>query len=271
MFHIQYNKIATGGAVANLDIPAVADPSFSTRNGHYIYSEEYELLAAAPFGPTITALQNNTPHMTWINPPQIYPVSLSTTVPTNVAVCDLRENPWKMPINEEWQWGVTDGASENVTLVTWLGTPSWSRRMPPAGIQRLTIPFTASMVTTAFTWCPDVQLAPSNQLRGGTYAVIGADVIGAASQCFRFNFTRQPLSRNRKLYPGSLCTQTYGLIPNKLGQNWMGLYGYFNTFELPYISVVANASATVTHTVYLDVWYMSNSTDALDQYIAASW
>lgn len=271
MFHIQYNDVATGGAVTNLDVPAVADPSFSTRNGHYIYSEPYKLLAIAPFGPLITALQNNTPHLTWVNPPQVYPVSLSATVPTNPAVVDLRDHPWDIPTNEEFQWGVTASGSETDKLITWIGTPSWRKDLPPGGIMRLTIPFTASMVTTARTWSPDVQLVPTNQLRGGTYAVIGASVVGAASLCFRFNFTRQPLSRNRKLYPGDLCTQTYGLIPNKFGPNWMGLLGYFNTFELPYMSVIANASATVTHNIYLDALYMSNDTSALDQFVSSPW
>lgn len=263
------NTVATGGAVTLLDVPAVTDSQFSIRNGHFIFSEDYNLLAAAAFGPGISALQSNTPHVNYINPAQLYPTMLSATVPANPQPVDLRSYPLALPMNEEVAWQVSDANSEQVKLFTWIGTPGWNTQLPK-GIQRQTVLLTASVATAAYGWSADTNLTQATQLRGGVYAVVGAQCVAAATLAFRINFPRRPLYRGRKTLPGDLATQTYGNAPLRFGTPWLGLWGFFDTFELPLLEVFANAAATVTHTLYLDCIYMDNNTANLSNYLGSA-
>lgn len=262
MFHLMANGVATGGAVTLLDMPAATDTEFSQRNSHYIFSEDYNILAAMTTGATVTRVQSNIPHINYINPHLIYPVNPAVTIPTNVQVDDYRSYPFRLPQNEEIAWQVSDSASEQANLFTWIGTPDWNMNLP-RGIQRLTMLATASVVCTANAWSLPVTITITNTVRGGVYAILGAECVAAATLAFRINFPRRRLYMGRKTHPGSMATQTFGLIPNRLGRNWLGEWGRFHTFELPQIEAWANASATVTHTLYLDVAYLGEDMSLL--------
>lgn len=266
MFHMMANTLATGGAVTLADVPAVSDGQFSIRNGHFIFSESYRLLGAAAFGATLTALQLTAPHVAYINPHQVYPGNLSVTIPANVQVQDLRDTPFPVPQEEEISWQASDSASEQVQLFTWLGTDGWSRQLP-RGIAVTTALFTASYVGVANAWGADTSLVQATTLRGGTYAILGAYCQRTNGLAFRLNFTRSPMYGSRKLLPGDLCSNTYSAVPNKLGQNWLGNWGYFNTFEFPLLEMFCTAAATATATLWLQLAYMSERTDALDGYV----
>lgn len=268
MFHCMANTLTTGGAVTLTDMPAVADGNFSIRNGHYIFSEPYRFLALAPFGATITALQSNTPHINYINPHQVYPANLAVTVPANPQVQDFRSYPMSIPQEEEVAWQVSDSANEQTTLISWIATDGWTMQLP-RGIQRVTALFTCSYTSVANAWGADAVITQGTALRGGTYAVLGCQATRTNGIAFRLNFTRRPLYRSRKTLPGDLCANSYSLVPNRFGPNWLGLWGYFNTFEFPLLEVFANAAATATVTLYMDLLYVSERTGDLDQFVAS--
>lgn len=263
MFHLMANTLATGGAVTLTDVPAVADGQFSTRSNHYILSEKYNLLAAGIFGATLTAFQSNIPHINYINPHQIYPANLAVTVPANPQVQDFRSLPMPLPMEEELAWQASDSASEQVDLFTWIGTPQWSMALP-RGIARTTALFTCSYTSVANAWGADAALVQGTTLRAGTYAVLGCLATRTNGMAFRLNFTRRPLYQGRKTLPGDLCTNSYSLVPNRFGPTWLGLWGVFNTFEFPLLQVFANAAATATVTLYMDLLYLSEDVRALD-------
>lgn len=271
MFAMLANSLATGGAVTNADMPAAADPAFSIRNDHYILTEQYNLLGGCAFGADITALQGNTPHLTWVNPPQVYPPNLSVTVPANVQTWDLRRSPLALPQGEEIQWGTTASGSETETLFTWLGTPSWNMSVPQGGLWRGLVLCTGTVTKVAGAWSADGTLAITNQLRSGTYCVIGAYCVLTGLLAFRLNFTHQPLYNGRKLYPGDIAAASYAQIPNRFGDNWLGIWGYFNTVELPLLEVWGIASGAVTPSVLLDCVYVSQDLNALNNYANAPW
>lgn len=264
MFHLFANTLTTGGAVTLTDVPAVADANFSIRNSHYIFSEPYNMLAAAFLAATGTALQSNIPHWNYVNPHQIYPGNLSLTVPANVQVADYRAWPMPMPIGEEIAWQASDSGSEQFTMFTWAGTTGWKQQRP-SGIMRTTALATCSYTSVANTWGADAVLTITSQLRSGTYIVLGAQCQRTNGLAFRLNFTRSPMYlQKRKLIPGDLCINTYSGVPNHLGPDWLGVWGAFNTVEFPLLEVFATASATATATLWLNLLYISDSLDALD-------
>jgi hypothetical protein len=271
MFAMLANRVATGGAVTNLDMPAAPDPAFSIRNTHYILTEQYNLLGGCAFGALITGMQSNTPHITWVNPAQVYPVNLSVTMPANVQPWDMRRAPMPLPQGEEIQWGTTASGAEQETLFTWLGTPSWNAELPQGGLWRGLVLCTSTPTGVASAWSADAPLVLGSQLRSGTYAVVGAYCILAGLLAFRLNFTHQPLYNGRKLYPGDLTSVSYAQIPNRYAPNWLGKWGYFNTVELPLLQIYAIAAGAVTPTVLLDCIYLSQDLSALSSLAAAPW
>src|SRR5207248_2273334 len=108
----------------------------------------------------------------------------------------------------------------------------------------------------------------SNLLKGGTYCIINAYVFAANALAFRLNFVRAPLYKNqRKLFPGDLVQNAYGNYPNVLGDDWMGPFGYFDTFELPLIEILATANvASATYTMIIDMVYVSENMLAQQPY-----
>lgn len=271
MFAMLANQVATGGAVTNLDMPAVADANFSIRNSHYILTEQYNLLAGCSFGALITAMQGNTPHLTWVNPPQVYPANLSVTMPANVQPWDLRRAPLILPQGEEIQWGTTASGSETNTLFSWLGTPSWNMALPAGGLWRGLVATTSTITKVAGAWSADAPLVITNQLRSGTYCVVGAYCVLTGLLAFRLNFTHTPLYNGRKLLPGDLSSASYSQVPNRFGDNWLGVWGYFNTVELPLLEVYGIAAGSVTPSVLLDCIYVSQDLNALSQYANSPW
>jgi len=145
----------------------------------------------------------------------------------------------------------------------WIAPPTWSKQLPPH-IQRLTVRATASAAGTADSWGAFGALTLSDQdLRGGVYAVVGAQVFDAGSIAFRFNFGRAPYIQGRKLRPGGLCMEALANIPLPQQMGGQGVWGLFHTFELPTIQVFANASAASAQEIRLDLLYLGEDENLL--------
>ena len=106
MFQIlAYAAQANAGLLT--DMVAIPDTSFSARggasgSGHWIFTEQYDLVAATAAGATLTQAQLYDATYNATNVPQIYPVNLGITPLTNPNVMDLRRQPWPIPLNEEF-------------------------------------------------------------------------------------------------------------------------------------------------------------------------
>src|SRR5271168_3314216 len=110
MFHaLPYYATAAGGSTY-ADIPAVTDPSFSTRNGHFIFTEDYCIQDVYLQGPSVTAAQIFDPTYNAINVPQLYPPNLGIAVPSNPQVIDFRKLPPQIPQNEEIAIQMSNGS-----------------------------------------------------------------------------------------------------------------------------------------------------------------
>jgi hypothetical protein len=259
MFHLLgYNRTTTATDV-NADTTAATDPSFSTRNGHYIFTEQYGLLSAWSGGATVTEARFNVPSLNAIGFHNVFPLG-GAVVPTSpIGLADYRAQPIMLPQNEEHSIQVTDTAIEQANTFLWIGPPQWSRNLA-TGIRRLRVRATQSPTAGLQSWGAFGALVFEATLKGGWYQVVGVDCVAAAASAFQLNFVRQPLIQGRKLFPGNLIRATSAAFSWNLDPSYFGPWGVFHTFEPPLISAWANAAGALSTTLFMDVIYLGEST-----------
>lgn len=265
MHHTLAYTVATGGAVTDLDMTAAADTEVGQRSSHYFLTEEYVLLAAMALGATVTRVNIQTPTLNAVARFNVYPINRALTVSSPPRVDNWFYAPPRLPVNEELTVKVTDTASEQATVLLFIAPPSWNRNIPN-GIPPVPIfecRATLAVTTVANAWSGVGQLTFEQSLRGGTYAVVGAEFILATIIAVRFNFPRAPFYRGRKLKPAVIGTETLGNLPYTVGEYgpmvW-GELGRFSTNEPPQCDVWSTAAAAVT--VEGRLWLVKVSDDA---------
>lgn len=265
MYQILANYASVAASGTNVSLAALTDPNFSTRNSHWIFTEDYYMMGVAGFGATLNGLQIYDATYNAINTPQVYPVNLSLNAPSNPQVEDLRSWPVMIPQNEEidFQGGNSDsGAAADTMSVFWImprgqipGLP-----VPSGGIGsygRVKAKFTVTCATTKGAWTADQTITITNLIKGGTYCLAGLYLVCTAATAFRVNFVRAPLYQGRKMQPGGLCEEAYGNVPLDKGLDWLGPMGYFDTFEYPLLALLGNTTAgSATYTGFMDLIYM---------------
>lgn len=247
---LAYSGVNNAGTTDG-DLTAATEQNFSQRNGHYTLGEDYNLIGAAFFqsGATRANIQSGT--LESISRLNIWPLNISQAVPSPPRIMSLMDSPIPLPKNEEIQMLGSGTVSVQMNGFLWLGDPGWSRNIP-RGIGPL--PFfvaraTATIAGVANVWSAVAALTFEKSLRGGSYALVGANVQGTNLLAFRFNFPKQVLYNNRPLKPGSLATTAIGDQPanwTDYGERSFGEWGRFNTFELPSIEGFANATGNIS-------------------------
>lgn len=268
MFHILgYGYNAAAGDTL-VQMPALSDPSFVPQNENWIFYEDYELDAIYASGVSLTAAQLFDSTWNSLNVPQIYPVNLLLTPPSNPQVQDQRQYPIQIPQNEQIQAQVSNNLAEGNEyefILMFISPNGQPRNIPtpasPYGNKgRIKALFTWTGALTAGAWSPDAPVTVPNLIRGGTYCVVGVNIVMANAVAVRFNFPRNGAMSPRKLYPGALVENAYGNIPLMKGAQWMGPFGYFDTTEYFQIAALGTAAeASATYTGYLDLVYMGQN------------
>lgn len=268
--------LATGGAVTDTGMNAVTDPEFSQRNNHFIFTEDYRLLAAVAMGANITRANFSMPSWNAWGLNNIWPVMLSSAnilSPPRVAWF-----PGAMPMvpqNEEMAVNVTDSASENAQVFIVLTNPSFSKNLPP-GQPTLCIRATSTITQVAGGWSAAGALTFQQNLRGGVYSLIGAEVQGSGTAAFRFIFPRSRFYQGRRIRPGWLAQQAIGDLPEprlQIDPYYFGEWGRFHTFEPPQMEIYSIAgSSSTAHEIRLYLTYIGQSeSQYLDSWVAQGW
>jgi len=261
---VNYGNPAAGAVLSTLN--ATTDQNFVQTNNQWFFTDNYELVALAAFGASLTALQVNDPTWNAINITQLYPPNLFATVPGNPNVMDFRSYPIPVPTDEQIQFQASNNAgsgNDAECVLMWVQPAGMPMAKPPQGaagigmMGRVRALFTVTGALTKGAWTYGLQLTFPSQLKGGTYCVMGLNIVVANGICWGLNFVRAPLVAGRKLVPGGLCEAAYGNVPNRLGTDWMGVVGYFNTFEPPQLNLFSlTTTASATYTGYMDLLYL---------------
>jgi hypothetical protein len=267
MHHILAYNGTTGAAAADFDLTAAVDAEFSQRSGHYVFSERYRLLAAAILGATLT--RGNIQASTWnaFGRMNIYPPNTALLPPSNAQYDVLMDIAPELPTNEEIAVKTSNtGAGEQNTAFLIIGPPDWNANLPRGQVM-IEARCTIAATTVLATWSGLGNLVFEQGLKTGVYAVVGAQVVGANLQAFRFVFDRIKRGQTRKMRPGILATTTLGQVPayfNEGGPRVWGEWGRFHTFMPPQIEFFATTSATTTYEVRLWCVYVGEDASLVD-------
>lgn len=267
MFHLSAYTVNAGVNDANVDTTAVTDSVFTTRNNHLIFTEDYQLIAAFWSGASALRLRLNMPTLNAISRHQVYPINLSATIPSPVAVQDLRSMPLDLPQNEEMAWeesGNLGAGNERENGFFWL-KPKGATYNWPSYLYEIWARFTFTITVNANNWSGLNVLTASDNLKGGWYAVVGAQCVGSSDLAFRLFFPRSPYAAGpggtRQYRPGGICQNAFSGVPwepqnGALGG--LGTWGYFHSFELPQAEVFALAAGATSLELRLRLLYLGD-------------
>ena len=273
MFHLLSYTTTTGAAVTLSNLGMVADGAIAQGSTGYRFTEPYRLVAAYAHAASLTQAEIRSPTLDGLARMNVWPFDTSLNIPANPQIVDYTMFTPYLPLYEDVNFAVSDSAvgGEQIIAHEWLGTQGWT---PDLGIlpsmygggdpyigRRFTINSTTTLNKGAGAWGADVALTFEQLPRGGVYAVIGGDVVAAACSAWRINFPRMPLYKGRKLFPGDLVTQAVGTVRKKQPPNWLGVWGVFHTWELPFASLFGQAAGTVAINGNLEMVYLGGNTD----------
>lgn len=243
------------------NLPAVTDTILTTRNNDFIVTDDFRLGLAYGLGSTITELRFNWPTLNAYGFHQIYEYDYQGTTiplpPDRPALIDYISQPMVVPKDEQLDVQITNApaTTEQDTLLVWLFTPNHSYAIP-AGIQRLTIRATYAFTpAAAYAWSGAQVLTFETTFRGGWYYIVGMDVFDAKGVAARLIFPKGTPYNGRVLRPGVICRS---VISNRSAERFigrLGVFGFFNSFEQPYIEVLANAASALAGKCAFDVVY----------------
>jgi hypothetical protein len=261
-FHLMAYGVTAGVNDANVDMTAVPDVIFTARNNHFIFSEPYELIAAMHMGASALRVRSNWPSLNNYGRHQLWPVNRAAVPPSFPRIDDYRGRPLKLPTNEEVAFeesGNLGAATELETLSLWIAEPGRNYNLPQ-GTARLTVRATAAVARTAFTWSGGGVITLSDNLVGGWYALCGAYCFDVNCRMFRFIFPQYQSGQRRNYRPGSYCTNAIGNLETPTGTDFfnesLGVWGVFNTFELPQLEVFGDVAGASTQELRLNLVYL---------------
>jgi hypothetical protein len=268
-FHLlSYADTSPSASNTANDLTANVDAEFSQRNGHYLFSEPYVLLGIAIFG-------NNTAEANMLSPTlnSVTKFNVNPLNDSSISLSPPRMDFWihapiPLPMNEEIQINVTTGSSSvaaPITAVLIIGPQGqWNNKIPqgitPVPIFEMRASCTPTLNSNAYSGL--VPLAFEQSLRGGTYAVVGAEFIGLGVLAARIIFPQAPLINGRRMRPGCIASNAVGdqtLAVGLIGPMWLGQYGQFTTAELPQLEVLGLGTGTPTVSVLLRLVRLSET------------
>lgn len=261
MFHLMAFEAALGVNAANTDVPQLSDQEFSARNSHTFLQDPLRLLLAEYNAASATDARLDAPSINQVARHHIFPVFRSATIPDDPRLQDFRSQQVILPAGEE----IALQGSNNLGAATeasygfmWLTQPAW-RPSIPSGQQRLTARASYAITSVANAWTGLGALTFAENLRGGTYAVVGFQVFDANVLAARLVFGRRPSYNGKSFRPGCLGLQALGNRPWPDFMGGMGEWGRFLSYELPQVEILASDAAAHTGVAFFDLVYLGPS------------
>lgn len=251
-FHLlSYYKNTTNAN--GIDLVANVDAEFSQRNSHYLFSEQYYLLAAGIMGADVTEANLLSPTLNAISKFNIWPINASDTNASPPRMDYWTKFPVPLPMNEELQFQVNSSGTDTVgaTGLLVIGVQGWNNSQPQ-GIPPLPMfemRFSCTPTLNSGAWSTLVAPVFEQSLRGGTYAVCGMEVQGTNLIAARIVFPQAMIYRGRRLRPGWVASNALGDLTatvGEIGPFFLGQWGQFTTAELPNIECLGVGTGTPT-------------------------
>lgn len=265
-----YNNSAAGVNDVDVDMTAAVDTVIIARNNHYIFTEGYRLAQAWAVGASMIRARLECPTWNAIGEIDIMTVNRALEPPANPQCDTFWPMGLKIPLNEEVQALDSNnlGTSTEIESVgLQIITDDWSPNIP-AGRFTFITRFTGTTTWTLNKWSGALSLTLPTALRGGVYAVIGAQLQADDASFFRLIFPRYRLYNGRSLRPGNIVQNAVGNALPSLTDPWgtnFGEWGRFHTFELPQLEVFGTAADSTAWTLFLKLVYLGEDQSLLGQ------
>lgn len=233
-------------ATTDNDLTAIADPSMSQQNSHFVLPKTMQLMAAYVMGVGVHSPKIQSPSLRRIAVPSIYPSVRASAVPTDPNIADYRANPLNIPALEEIQ--VLASNDDAGTQRCWAGLFLADGAQPvQGGSDIFTVRCTAAITCVANTWVSG-NLTFGQSLPVGTYAIVGMFAQSATGIFARLIFPGGTIYR-----PGVMCVTAIGNRQPFAGRKApMGVLGTFQSTALPQLDVLASSTDSA-QVVYLDL------------------
>lgn len=227
-------------AVTNDAIGAIADQVFTRNSGAFQIPTPLSIYAAFVSQVNLTRARIATSTLRRQGYPNIHPVSLALLPPTDPNLMDMREFPLDLEPREEVSIeSVTHTAAANSYAALWVGRRGLNMNINRRDLRW--VRFTASVTTTAGSWSTPGTITLVDQVEGGVYGVYGMYAWFATGVLARLIFPDE-----QKWRPGCLMHATEDLRSHNIFRGGLGKWGAFDTYALPQIETVDNASAAIT-------------------------
>lgn len=244
-----YYASLTNGST-NAAVAAVQDNVLTrTTANNYILPQPGKLFAMYSAGVSITRARVNTPSLRYVGLPYGGLVNATLAVPSPSNITVWGDNGPMLPTADEISVEHTLGgaAPENEFSLLWFQFQNRPITMGPT----YRILFTAAITGVTGAWASGV-MTPDSTLPAGRYAIVGMTAFGTNAVAMRLIF---PGGGYR---PGCLCVNANnGVISRLFSDGTMGLYGTFDSVNIPTLEVFA-IGANTAQTVFLDVVRIGN-------------
>lgn len=263
-----YNNAAAGVNDANVDMSAAVDPDFSQRNNHYVFTNRFRLGKACAIGASMLRARFQVPTWNALGEWSIFNVNRSLNPPANTQFDSYLPQPPRIPLNEELQVQESNnlGSSTEIESVgLQLLTDDWTPQLP-SGYAMFTVKTTFTLTPTLNAWSGGSALTFTSNLRGGVYAVVGAQLQGSNGSFFRLLFPRYKLYGGQRLRPGGPLQNAVGNVTQNQSYPWnldMGEWGRFHTFELPQCEVFGTLASSTAYVLYLTLVFLGEDLSLL--------
>lgn len=205
-------------------------------NDIIIPSDMTNILAAFAVGPSLTRVQLVSPSLRAVWNQEVFGIDLNAATTDALLLEYYGQNAIPLapgePLNAFFAEGAA-GASRGTVLV-------WLCDTPPGPILAdiRTIRVTGAFTAVANTWT-NGNLVFNDTLPAGTYALVGAQIISANMQAFRFVF------KGGFYRPGAIAGAALSTRQNQLFRHGnMGQWGQFQNLTPPSIDVLCNGADT---------------------------
>jgi hypothetical protein len=272
---IVYNNSAAAAGTENA-LSAAVDPDVTQQNSHYIFTGQYQLLAAAMVGASVEYGRYDVAEWNGRGRPNIFSANRGLTLPSNPQWDLYRGQNLILPQNQEILIHTTNNlasGTEPESVVLQIGTPDWSYNQPP-GMYDMLIHATATITPTANAWLESQAITFDANPLGGVYVVLGAQLVGANALAWRFNFPRTRMYGGRRLRPGGLVLSSFGNNPSsQMGDpfNHWGVMGGYHTFEPPTIGVFGTSATSTTYHLFMKCRFLGQNISLLDNFVQSSY
>lgn len=257
MFHLAAFGATTLVAGGTTDLTFFTDPEISVRSGHMYLSEPYKMFGVTVLGLQVTEARILSPTLNAVTQFSVWPINAADNPASPPRVDFWFDTPVPLPQNEEIQVQVvTNAVADQVTALLWIAPVTWQpnnipKGIPPVPVFDTKVTFSPTGVLNA--WSTPVTLTFAQNLRGGTYAVVGWETQGTNMVASRLIFPSAYIykgpSTSRRLRPGTISSNTLGDYPVAYGYRGvsiLGQFGQFTTSELPLVEVAASAAGAIT-------------------------